>query len=231
MENSGAEKVLADDSRSFENGTVFRIQRVKSARQEGVDRGRDGLLEAFLPDVLGDVRKQLLDEQGVTLGRLEDPRARVLGKLRLRSHSVRRVWLSSLESGASGMVSVVVRQPGRLSRSSGLAMQSTRTGHRSSRHRGTRPGRVASALPMDVLENRYDRSRARQRLEEPPYRPEKLACLRRPFAEAGQLGHAFCDQGGVLVAFEQSGDRRLGPLRSHLVDDLGERQVGRSLAV
>ena len=55
--------------------------------------------------------------------------------------------------------------------------------------------------------------------------------VRRPFAEAGELGHALGDQAALLVAFEQSGDRRLGPLRGHLADDLGERQVGRSLAV
>jgi hypothetical protein len=46
---------------------------------------------------------------------------------------------------------------------------------------------------MEILEDEHERAGARDRLEQPPQRPERFLCLRPLVRETDRAAHAFAD--------------------------------------
>ncbi len=78
MGNSGAAEVLTDDCGPLEQRSLRRLETVEPACEQRLDRRRDRL-QPLGVDVLGDVGVQLLDEERVSLGGLDDARADLVG--------------------------------------------------------------------------------------------------------------------------------------------------------
>ena len=77
MENSGAAEVLADDCRPLEQLSLGRLETVEPAGEQRLDRRRDRL--ELLGADLGHIGVQLLDEERVPFGCLNDSRADLVG--------------------------------------------------------------------------------------------------------------------------------------------------------
>ena len=144
--------------------------------------------------------------------------------------------LSASVSGSSRIevaLSLPPPQPGRVSSSSGRAMQRSRIG--TSREKtatcSTRSRNVGSR-PVDVVEHDHERPAAGERLEELPDRPEGLlARSSTRAAESHRLGDALGDQLRLRLSRDSRRDRRrllAGALASRardILDDLGQRPV------
>ena len=222
------------DRGALDDRTLLGLEAVDARREQRLDRRRHGRVGCLR--VVGEHREQLLDEERIALGRLDDPALRLLrGARRPRSKPsdearrlVRVEWVERDERRAT------TRRGPRRPR-----VEEIRTGEAEQQDRrvAREPDHVLEQVeqrglgPVDVVHDDDQRPVGSERLEETAERPRRL--LRRAGAPRRAPTAPAISRAATPPRSTSSRrrERRLRMSPATSLDDVGEREVRDALAV
>ncbi len=220
---------LALNSSADQDRPLLRVEPVDACGEQRLDRWRNGGLSLSRP---GAIREQLLEEERVPLGCLDD--ARKLGlrhpaSCRERTNESRRLLLAQgLERDDR------CPRPGRCPGRTVVEELGPRQAEHEDWLDGYEREKVFEQVeerglrPLELVDDRDQRALAGERLEQPADCPERLLrCARgltRPYRAEDPCGH----ERGVLVVAKEIPDNTLA---AQSLEDLGQRPVRDAFAI